>query len=227
MIPEEVLRSAAVRSREIYVSCLEQGYDPENQHVYSPDFEKKIERLKRRAKHPIFYRTMRCAASIVLAILIIGGTWITVDTEARAAFTGWVKETYEMFFVYRFSGEVDVSAEKNDYRPAWIPDGYSEYMTFDENGGVTVLYQDEAGKRMKFGYIQNSGSTGWYVDTTDTIRSDSLVNGQPADLFTSANKATASIILWTDDQENSAFYVSGFFDEDDLIRIAESVSVKK
>ena len=227
MITDEMLRAAAARSCEIYVAHLEKGFDPEKKHEFSPEFLRKIERLKRRAKHPVFYKTMRRVASIALAILITGGAWITVDAEARAAFVGWVKEVYEEFFVYRYSGEADVSAEKSDYRPSQEPDGYSEYMTIDENGGVTVFYKDEAGRRMKFGYIHNPSFTEWYVDTTDTMRTDSSVNGQPADLFTSTNKDVASIIMWTNDAENSAFYVSGFFDENQLISIAESVSAKK
>lgn len=223
MISDGSLRAAATRSCEIYAAHLEKGYDPEDQHVFSSEFEKKIKKLKRKADHPVFYRTMQHVASIVLVILIAGGAFITVNAEARAAFVGWIKETYEMFFVYRYSGEADISSEPSNFRPEQIPDGYSEYMTIDENGGVTVLYKHESGKRMKFGYIHNPSSNVWYVDTTDTVRSDSFVNGQPAELFISTNKDVASIIMWTDGAENFAFYVSGFFDENELISIAESV----
>ena len=101
MITDEMLRAAAARSCEIYVAHLEKGFDPEKKHEFSPEFLRKIERLKRRAKHPVFYKTTRRVASIALAILITGGAWITVDAEARAAFVGWVKEVYEEFFVYR------------------------------------------------------------------------------------------------------------------------------
>lgn len=43
MIPEEMLRAAATRSNEIYVAYLEKGYDPQNQHEFSPEFEKSIQ----------------------------------------------------------------------------------------------------------------------------------------------------------------------------------------
>ena len=43
MIPEEMLRAAAARSNEIYVAYLEKGYDPQNQHEFSPEFEKSIQ----------------------------------------------------------------------------------------------------------------------------------------------------------------------------------------
>lgn len=103
MITEEMLCAAAARSCEIYVSYLERGYTPENQHEFSLQFEKKIKKLKRKADHPVFYHATKRIASIVLAILITGGVWITVDAEARAAFVGWVKEVYEMRLIFRMN----------------------------------------------------------------------------------------------------------------------------
>lgn len=73
MITEEMLCAAAARSCEIYVSYLERGYTPENQHEFSLQFEKKIKKLKRKADHPVFYHATKRIASIVLAILITGG----------------------------------------------------------------------------------------------------------------------------------------------------------
>ena len=125
MITEEMLCAAAARSCEIYVSYLERGYNPENQHEFSLQFKKKIKKLKRKADHPVFYHAARRIASIVLAILIAGGVWITVDAEARAAFVGWVKEIYGTYFVYHFEGSSDVNKELVDYRPTLIPNGYN------------------------------------------------------------------------------------------------------
>ena len=42
MITEEMLRAAAARSSEIYTEWLEKGYDPQNRHEFSPEFEKRI-----------------------------------------------------------------------------------------------------------------------------------------------------------------------------------------
>ena len=46
MITEEMLHKAASRSCEIYVAYLEKGYDPQNKHKFSPEFEKHIQDLK-------------------------------------------------------------------------------------------------------------------------------------------------------------------------------------
>ena len=62
MIPEEMLRKAAARSCEIYVSYLEKGYNPQNKHEFSPEFEKHIQDLKNK-KRPnrlnIFHRFIK------------------------------------------------------------------------------------------------------------------------------------------------------------------------
>jgi len=174
-------------------------------------------------KHRTTGNWMKSCVAACLAVVLCLGAILATNAEARAAFVGWVKDTYEMFFVYRFSGEADVSAERNDYRPAWIPDGYSEHMIIDVNGGVTVRYKEESGKRMQFGYIHNPNSTEWYFDTTDTIQKSSSVNGRPADMLVSTNEDVASAIMWTAELSDVAFYVTGFFDEDTLINIAESV----
>ena len=104
-----MLRSAAEKSCEIYVNRLEAGYDPKTQHKFSPEFEKKIKKLERKANHPIVYRSLQRIASIILVCLIACSAWLTVDAEARAAFFGWVKEIYETYFVYRFEGSADYS----------------------------------------------------------------------------------------------------------------------
>ena len=45
MITEKMLRKAAARSCEIYTAHLEKGYDPQNQHEFSPEFEKRMQDL--------------------------------------------------------------------------------------------------------------------------------------------------------------------------------------
>ena len=142
MITDAQLRKAAEKSSDLYLRYVEQDYNSTPPHEFSASFEKKIRKLRKRADHPYFYKTLHKAAAVILAILISGSAWLAVDTEARAAFFGWVKEHYEMFFVYRFAGKSEEVTEPIQYQLELIPDGYSEKMTIDENGSVTVIYAD-------------------------------------------------------------------------------------
>jgi hypothetical protein len=62
MIPEELLCEAAARSCEAYVSYLEADYDAGETYEFSKAFEKRIDKLKRRADHPIFWIPLRSSS---------------------------------------------------------------------------------------------------------------------------------------------------------------------
>lgn len=223
MITDEMLCAAAARSCELYVAHLEKGFDPEMKHEFSPEFLRKIERLKRRAKHPVFYKAMHRAASIILAILITGGAWITIDAEARAAFFGWVKEIHETYVVFRHDGITDTVPESADYRPTWLPNGYSEFRVNTSETRTVVIYDNEAGEMIRFSFIQNPDETDWFIDVSQAGIKNATVNGNKADLLIAQNPEEANAIAWISD--DTAFYVTGFVDESDLIRIAESVKI--
>ena len=224
MITEEMLCAAAARSCEIYVSYLERGYTPENQHEFSLQFEKKIKKLKRKADHPVFYHTTKRIASIVLAILISGGVWLAVDIEARAAFFGWIKEVYESYFVYRFEDDAVSNINPSSYRPTWLPSGYTEFYVDETENTVAIVYADEEGRMLKLNYIQNPNETDWFVKTEQVEIESATINGKPAELFISKDSETANAIIWTSD-DNTAFYLSAFLSKADLIKVAESVQV--
>ena len=226
MISDSMLRSAAKKSCEIYVNQLESGYDPKTQHEFSPEFEKKIKRLRRKANHPIVYRSLQRIASIILVCLIACSAWLTVDAEARAAFFGWVKEIYETYFVYRFEGNADYSESSVAYRPTWLPEGYTEFYVDDIDATTVVSYQNTDGLLLTFRYTHNPNETDWFIDATHAVIKETTVNGYPAEILLADNITTASVIAWTDEQD-SAFYVSGFLSESELIKIAENIQPLK
>jgi hypothetical protein len=226
MITEEMLCAAAARSCEIYVSYLERGYTPENQHEFSLQFEKKIKKLKRKADHPVFYHATKRIASIVLAILITGGVWITVDAEARAAFVGWVKEIYGTYFVYHFEGSSDVNKELVDYRPTLIPNGYTEFYSDTTEDTIIVVYANEEGEMLKFSYSHNPDNTTWFVGADLLTVQPITINGISGEAITSTEQGAATAIMWIT-TENTAFNISGFLSVEDLIAMAESVQIIK
>lgn len=222
MITDEMLRVAAARSSEAFVRYIEQDYDSEHPHKFSPAFEKKIKKLKCKADHSVLYRTLQRVASIVLAILIGGGVWLTVDIEARAAFVGWIKEIYETYFVYRFEDDTNSNIGPIEYRPTWLPDGYSEFFVDDTEDTVFVVYANDAGQMMNFSYICNPDETKWLVDRNNAIVKQTYVNENTAELFVSIDSNNASAIVWTT-TDNTAFYLSAFLSDAELLQIAGSV----
>lgn len=223
MITEKMLREAAEKASEALTAYYERDYDPDKPLEIPPEFEKKIERLKRRAKHPVFYKTMRRVASIALAILITGSAWIAVDAEARAAVVGWVKEIYETYVAYIFDSKTPITGESVDYRPTWLPDGYAEFYCDDSEDTIFVAYSNDEGQMMNFSYIHAPDETKWLVDRNNALVTQVKVNDCVAELFISTDPDNANAIMWSN-EVNTAFYLSAFLDETELIRIAESVS---
>lgn len=225
MITEAMLQVAANRASEVYVACLETGYTPEQQYVFPPTFEKKIERLKRRAKHPVFYKAMQRVASIVLAILVTGGAWIAVDAEARAVFVGWIRDMYESFIVYHFSDDIDISIKTNHYEPSWIPEGYEKSRESDLGGKITIVYKNPEGQLLRFHYIYDLGTTSAFVDAEGGTTKKCKIADYEADLIVFDDINTSNNILWVD-KDNIVFHISAFLSEDDLIKVANSVYKK-
>lgn len=226
MISDEMLKEAAARTCGSYISSLLSDYDPEYRCEFSAGFEKKIHRLKRRADHIVFYRTMQRIAMFILAILVAGSIWIAVDTNARAAFFGWVGDFIGQYFVFHHEAEPNGSVESADYRPAWIPEGYTEESVRVLHEKTVVRYTNDRGKLLRFSYMNTSDEMDWFFDTSQGSTRSCYVGKYSATLFISSSDDVASALTWVNSND-TAFHVTGFVSEDELIKMAESVSVIK
>lgn len=224
MITDKMLAQAAA---ELATAINESLPDPKDcTHEFSAEFERKMKRMTRRANHPILYRTLRSVASIILVITIGFGSVLAVSAEARAAVFGWVKEQYESFYEYFFEGEVEL-AESAKYQPGWMPDG-CELLTVEETaGGETYIYKDKSGLLAQFYYIYDPDSQKLYIDTVEYISEPVSINGHSGEMYISIYDDETSSIVWTDNSTNTLFYVSGPYEKDTLIKIAENIQVKE
>ena len=93
MISEERLRQAAGTAAMAIADSL--PAPEECQHGFSPGFERRMRKVLRRGNHPSVYRGLRRAACFLLALLLSGSVWLTVDTEARDIVFGWISERVE------------------------------------------------------------------------------------------------------------------------------------
>lgn len=221
-ITDEMLYRHAAEARDIWLdTLLDDNEIPE--HQFSDEFNKEMDRLitlSYKRKQPS--RRLRRIAAMFAVIIIGAGSFIGVNAEARAAFVGWIKEVADTYFVYRYEGESDVSAAPTDYRPTWLPAGYTEFYLDDSEDTVFVAYSNEAGEMLKLSYTPNPDQTSWFVNTSNTVRNDAKVNGVHADLFIATDPATSSAIMWVD-KHDTAFLLDGFLDEETLIYVAEHI----
>lgn len=222
MITDEMLHSAAARSCEIYIDHLLTDYDPHHHSVVSKGFERKIRRLKRRADHPIYYQAMRRVAAIIVAVIVGGIVWLSIDINARAAFFGWIQQIVDNYLVYHFEGETQNEEESAEYSPEWLPNGYSKASISITDQRTRIVFTNEDDCWIRFVYMHNKDKPYLFIDTTDTEILQISINGYQGDLFLPKESSVAPAISWVG-ADDIVFFISGFVDEGELVRIAESV----
>lgn len=226
MIPDEMLKKAAARSNEIYTAAVEAAA-PETEHTFSPAFEKKLRKLRRRADHWVLYRTLRWAACILLAVLLAGGALFVGNEGARASFVSWFKEIQWGQLHYSFRGDPAPAGKSVAYRPTWIPEGYEPYYARDDGSDGTVIYVNAQGRFFKLMYSGTGDTTHWFIQRQGLAESKPAeVNGNQAELLVYSDPDLAGGILW-EDENGTMFFLSAFLDEEDLIRAAGSVRAQE
>lgn len=220
MITDEMLTQAAA---ELADAICESLSDPsECNHQFSPRFEKKMKRVIRRSHHPIFYRTLRTVASVVLVILIGFGSTLAVSAEAREIVFGWVKQQYENFYEYFFEGDV-TPTEPAKYQPGWMPEG-SEFVTsYETAGGEVYIYTDAEDTLIQFSYTSEPDNETLFVDGVEYLKEDAIIHDRTGEFYFAQKADKTNGLIWTDESETVLFFVSGNYDKETLVKIAESV----
>lgn len=192
---------------------------------FSPAFEKKMQKLIRRADHPIRYRIAQVVACLLLAALLSGCTVLAVSPEARAAFVGWVREMYETYVEYRYTGENQVTPPSVIYyRPTWIPEGYQE-ITVEESTSQTYIYYEKEDKLLVFCCTMDADAATLKIisDNGDILDVQNVkIGDSSADLYIDPKENAASDIVWIN-ENGTLFFIHGQLSGDELIKMAESV----
>ena len=190
--------------------------------TFSPAFERKMKKIIRRANHPIRYRVAQAAACILLAALLSGCAVLAISPEARSAFVGWIREVNETWFVYRFEGESNDVTSETQYRPTWLPEGYSQSLVRESEDVVNVLYASDAGPMVIFAY-SNSASSLNLIPQGEIEFFQVMVNDTPADFYLDNDTTEANCLVWESPENDLIYWITANLPMDDLIRIAESV----
>lgn len=217
VITDETLQVAA---EEVAMAML--NNIPEETYSFSARFEKKMQRLLRRAKHPVFYQVMRYAAVIVLAVTVLFGAVFAVSPTVRAAVIGWVQSVFHEFYKYSSEETTPPDVEYEYYLPESFDD-YSLLTTLDDQNGKTYVYTNKQGQIMQFSYSHASNGENLYVNAEDYEVFADLVGNNPADIYISKTDERENVIIWQDNSQNVLFTISGFVNHEELLEIAKRV----
>ena len=220
VITDETLQVAA---EEVAMAML--NNIPKETHSFSAMFEKKMQRLLRRAKHPVFYQVMRYAAVIVLAVTVLFGAVFAVSPTVRAAVIGWVQSVFHEFYKYSSEETTPPDVEYEYYLPESFDD-YSLLTTIDEIDGKTYIYASTTGMMLQFSYVYG-GKTSMYVNSDNMERFGTVVGELAADVYISKTGTETNVIVWQDPSNDVLLVLSAFADKEELPQLAEKVQKRE
>lgn len=224
MLTDVILSEAAAEAEHFLLAIVPEDGEP---HVFSKRFERKMQKLVRRANHPIRYQIMRTAAAVALAIVTLFGAVMAVSPEARAAVIGWIKETFGVYTHYSSDDltpeDTNIDPIKYEYHFSVIPEGYRELMSKDIPGGKQYLYVNDLGDILQLAYSYEVDSGNLFVETENYQHYTGFVNNLPADIYIALQENETNVIIWQDKQNGIIFEIHAMSDQTELIAIAETV----
>ena len=229
MLTDAILKEAAAEAEHFLFSIVPEDGEP---HVFSKRFERKMQKLIRRANHPIRYQVMRTAAAVALAFVTLFGTVMAVSPEARAAVVGWVKSTFHEFFEYSnkhlqtngVPSNDDVDAVKYGYHLSVTPEGYREIQVMEKMDGRSYIYMNDTRGILQFTYTYSTISNSLFTEAVKYQKHAAFVNDFPADVYIALNPKETSVIVWQDNKADVLFQITATADCEELIKIATTVT---
>lgn len=218
MITDAMLREAAAEAERFMLAHLPEIQEP---HVFSKRFERKMQKLLARAKHPIRYQVVRYVAAVLLAIIMLFGTVLAVSPEVRATVFGWVRSTFYEYFQYE--SENTPNSTREEYKLAIAPDGYNLLNEIERANGKMYLYVDDSGYILQFAYEYGGNRSNVFVATEKFEQYSSNIHGLHADVYIATEDDETSVIVWEDVDSDLLFYIFAKVDKDKLISMAETV----
>lgn len=222
MITEEMLRSAARKADEQNTAYYERDFSEENEHIFPENFEKRIKSKRSTSSYPALSAVLRRVAVVALVIFLSYGAFSTANAMPREEFYGWISRNSGNYYVLNHDGTSSTDVEPVKYMLTFIPDGYTLYDYKGSFETVRVMYVDKNGHLLTFKYVCNPDETTWFIQAEGAEIVSTEINGNYAELLISKDPAQSSSVVWFA-ENNTAFFLTGFLDTDELIRVAESV----
>lgn len=207
--------------------------EPEEQ-SFSPAFEEKMKQLLKKQRWEKYLKRAACgAASILLLLVLVGGLFLALNTEARAIFQTWCRSVSAGRYTYRFT-EDRRGQPLPDYEATWLPEGYRYNRTRRFENTTLVGYRKEGPKER---YITPIGLEYFWISDQMTMIvgeygghavNEQLVtvSGNPAHLYEDVNPSNGKrdyVLVWIDQEAGLVFRLGTSLSAEETIAVAESI----
>jgi hypothetical protein len=219
----QILKEALIVSMERELKNIPSNL---NDYNFSVDFEKKMKHLIKRANIKyININKFRIRKSIVAASLILIVLTASMSVEAvRMPAIRLTEKIYTEFSEILFENEDNIEVPQKIeevYIPSYIPEGYTLTEVVDDMRSMHFLfYTNEEGQELSV--EQLTLNVGMAVDTEDITTEEITINGMNGIIY--SKRGLTSIIV---NDNRYVHFVSGYEDREELIKIVESLHIRK
>ena len=221
-----IIKEALIISMERELEAIPSNVNLKDYHSFSANFEKKMKGLKKKANIKyININKFRIRKSIVAASLILIVLTASMSVEAvRMPVIRLTEKIYTEFSEILFENEDNIEVpEKIEevYVPAYIPEGYIlKEEVNDMRSMHFFFYTNEEGQEISV--EQMTFNVSMAVDTEGITTEEITINGMSGIIYT--KRGLTSIIV---NDNRYVHFVSGYESREELIKIVESLYIRK
>ena len=225
-ITDETLYRHAAEARDISLETILEDCDLQ-EHQFSEAFMQEMDELivesNKKSRRP-GKRLQKIAA--ILAVVLIGtSSWLSMDAEARAEFTQWIRTITPAQVMYHFVGEAP-EEDISDYYCSWMPEGMeaSELVHSNQQGYLIYFGGDDSHCSLDYSYMHDGSAHVIHPSSEEGLRHEAVeINGMPGDFYIEQEAGHSHVLLWFDEETSIAFSLHSNLPPEDMLKIAESV----
>ena len=220
MISDDLLKMAA----EAYAEAMNEVLPSPDacRHAFSPAFEKKMKRLIRKTNHPFYSRWYSKAACAMIAVVAAFAILICTVPSVRASMLSWTREQWPAW--YRFSSAgIERADGSSQYCPGWLPEDCRLFDEYKDETGGGYYYEDREGYILSFLYMYPSEGSSLYFEGQDMTEEPVKINGRTGIYYAARNPEENDVIIWHNTSGEIMFFLTGHYDQNSMLRIAEKI----
>ncbi len=192
-------------------------------HEFSPEFERKMQKLIRRMERQDWRQThrrkLRRVAAMFALVIVLGGTLVVKVDAVRVPFVNFVLSVGDGFSSVDIVGnqnQPEVPEDMETFLPAYVPDGFQLSSSDSDNSFFMVSYTNEAESYYSILFYRSARSSA--LDTEDADVEQREINGYPA-IVIRENEQT--IVEWFPDGHE--YFITGTVPLEEILHMIDSI----
>lgn len=194
--------------------------DSQIQHEFSPEFERKIEKLIRKEKKFLwhFVNTASKRVAVIAAVFVMLFTTACSVEAIREPIVRFLIEVYESFTEYTFEGDKSDTITK-EYQISKVPEGFTQTEYLKADTGITTTYKNTYSDIIRFSQTITD-DTNLFIDGENGNEKVLEISGREIHLYVRESFIHA---MWIEDGYLLEIVCHGDFTEQDVKNLIESI----